>query len=109
MWTTLRRSKGLSAPLIIFVLTLIIVGFVTFAIKIVYHDYSYLFGASLIMIIYFGIPLGLGSILIFLGLRLKIEGDSVWGYGLVLGLGALILVGVAVIMYLLYLFSTIGN
>lgn len=109
MWTNLRYSSGLRAPLIIFLLSLGSVALGSYILALIYADYAYALPVSLIMTVLVGLPLGLGSILIFLGLRLKAQGDNLGGYGLVLGLGAFIFAWLAVIVYAMYMISIGGN
>jgi ABC-type arginine/histidine transport system permease subunit len=103
MLIDLRYSRGLRAPLIIFVLALLTVGLVSLIFAMfVANAGPWAFLASMYFTIFVGIPVGLGSILIFLGLRLKAQGDSILGYGPVMGLGAFIFAGLVAVYYILF-------
>ena len=93
--------------LVEFVLTNGIVALVTFAVMLPMANYDLWLAAAkgVNLLIFIGLSVGLGSILIYLGLRLKAQGDSFEEYGLTLGLGILIFVGLTCMICFMHVFS----
>src|SRR4051812_10413630 len=101
------RGSPLRLSLVIFVLSYGIVSLVYFLFSLpnVNYDLEKAAAQGVIGLIYIGIPVALGLVLIFLGLHLKVKGDIFEGYVLLLGLGAFILAWVATFYYLLSQFD----
>lgn len=91
------------APLVIFVLAYIVAALILFTYFIPHTNYEiqYAAMAGMILAVFVGIPFGFGALLIFIGLRLKVQRESVWGYSIVIGLGILIIFGFFSILYFL--------